>query len=89
MDHGKEVQKKYQTSGGIPWYAILSPDGKVLGTSDIRPGSNIGYPTEPQEVEYLVKLFTGERTHMTEAQAKAFAEQLTSAAADAKAGLKH
>jgi uncharacterized protein YyaL (SSP411 family) len=87
MTHGKDVQQKYQTGGGIPWYAILTPDGKVAGTSDIRPGSNIGYPTEPEEVAYLTRLFTGERRHMTEAQAKGFQDELTMAAAEAKASL--
>ena len=32
-----------QSSGGIPWFAILDAQGKALATSD-GPGGNIGYP---------------------------------------------
>ena len=39
-----EVMQGIRTSeGGIPWYAILDADGKVLATSD-GPDGNVGFP---------------------------------------------
>jgi thioredoxin-related protein len=87
MTGGAEVQKKYQSGGGIPWYAILSPDGKIVSTSELTPGSNIGFPTEPQEVDYLVKMFTDGRKRMTDEQAKALRDTLSKVAAETKAKL--
>jgi thiol:disulfide interchange protein len=85
MKNGAEVAKQYQTSGGIPWYAILSPDGKVISNSDLTPGNNIGFPTEPAEVDHVVKMFTDGRKHMTDEQAKALRETIAQAAAEVKA----
>ncbi|HBL43459.1 MAG TPA: hypothetical protein DDZ90_08720, partial [Planctomycetaceae bacterium] len=31
--------------GGIPWWAILDKDGKVLVTSNDEEGENIGFPS--------------------------------------------
>jgi uncharacterized protein YyaL (SSP411 family) len=87
MKNGAEVAKQYQTSGGIPWYAILSSDGKVVSTSDLTPGQNIGFPTEPAEVDHVVKMFTDGRKRMTDEQAKALRETIAQAAAEVKAKL--
>jgi uncharacterized protein YyaL (SSP411 family) len=85
MTHGKDVQKKYQTGAGIPWYAVLSPaDGNVLVSSDIVPGANVGFPTKPEEVDHVVKMLSGDRKHMTEAQAQAIRDAFTKAAQDVR-----
>ena len=39
-------------SGGIPWFAILDPNGQILATSEGRAG-NIGFPSEPQEIAHF------------------------------------
>jgi len=54
MTHGAEVARKLRDGdGGIPWMAILDPDGKQLITAD-GPRGNIGYPFEPHEIEHFI-----------------------------------
>ena len=80
MTGGKDLLQKYQTSGGIPWYAVLSPGGKVLATSDLKPGNNIGFPTEPEEVAHVVKILTDGRKRMTDGQVATLRDSFTKAA---------
>jgi len=87
MVGGADVAKKYQTSGGIPWYAIVAPDGKVISTSDLTPGNNIGFPTEPAEIDHVMHMFTDGRKHMTDDQIAAVRDAFTQAAAAVKAQL--
>lgn len=39
-------------SGGIPWFAVVSPDGAALITCD-GPKGNIGFPAEPDEIAHF------------------------------------
>lgn len=39
--------------GGVPWYAILNPEGEVLATSNGEDG-NTGYPVDPEEVDHFI-----------------------------------
>jgi len=80
MTNGKEVQTRYQTSGGIPWYAVLDDKGKVLSTSDLSPGKNIGFPTEPAELDHVLKMLTDAHTRMTTEQINTVKEAFTKAA---------
>ena len=81
MTHGGALLKRYQTSGGIPWYAVLTPDGKVASTSDLTPGNNIGFPTEPAEIDHVVKMFTDGQVRMTDAQVAQLRDAFEKAAA--------
>jgi thioredoxin-related protein len=76
-----DVLKKYQTSGGIPWYAIVAPDGTVVSTSDLTPGNNIGFPTEPAEIDHVMHMLTDGRKHMTDDQIAVLRDAFTKAAA--------
>jgi hypothetical protein len=38
---------------GIPWYAIIDSDSKVLATSDASDG-NIGFPSEPASIDHFL-----------------------------------
>ncbi len=89
MPHGKDVQTRYQTAGGIPWFAVLSSDGTAVSKSELAPGQNIGFPTERAEVDHVVKMLTGRHAHMTDAQADAVREAFTKGAAAAKERLSH
>jgi uncharacterized protein YyaL (SSP411 family) len=86
MAGGEDVLKKYQTSGGIPWYAIVMPDGKVVSVSDLTPGNNIGFPTEPAEIDHVMHMLTDGHKHMTDDQIAAVRDAFTKAAAVVKAG---
>jgi len=61
MTAGDEVMKQYRTesTGGIPWYVILDAKGKKLATAD-DPGSNIGYPFSPKEIDQFLALIHGQ-----------------------------
>jgi hypothetical protein len=41
--------------GGIPWYAIIDPNGKILATSETRDG-NIGFPDDREGKSHLRKM---------------------------------
>jgi hypothetical protein len=66
--HAETVRKRIQgeNTGGVPWYAILDGDGKMLGSSSVPDGKgraktrNIGFLSEAADVEHFVTLI--ERT---------------------------
>ena len=86
-----DVAKRYQERD-VPtsnWYAVFAPDGKTLFRSEIpmpdpQPGRSIGFPTQPEEVEHVVKMLTDGRKRMTDEEAAAVREAFTTAAASAK-----
>ena len=54
------------SSGGIPWFAFLAPDGKILQTSNNAQGNNIGFPVRPDaEIAYFREMLMEGRKHMT------------------------
>src|SRR5687767_5645668 len=57
---------------------------QVLFTSEIQPGSNVGFPTEPDEVEHVVKILTDGRKRMSDRQVKVVRDAFTQGAAAAK-----
>lgn len=54
---GQELLKKYcEKQGGIPWFALVSPeDGTVITKSD-GPKGNIGFPATDEEIAYFVTM---------------------------------
>src|SRR5690606_32518842 len=54
-----------ENRGGIPWYAILDAEGKVLATSR-GPEGNIGFPSEPKGIEHFAEMLNSTRQRMTE-----------------------
>lgn len=53
MDGGKELMDSYNGGySGLPWLAILRPDGSVVITSDDPEQGNIGSPQAEWEIEY-------------------------------------
>ncbi len=57
MIGGQELLETYcKKQGGIPWFAMVSPeDGSVLVNSD-GPSGNIGFPSTDEEIEYFVSM---------------------------------
>ncbi len=51
---GQELLARLRGSpqGGIPWFAFVAPDGRVLATSD-GPKGNIGFPVTPAEIAWF------------------------------------
>lgn len=52
---GLELMKAAGGEGqGLPYYAIYSPKGSLL--MDSKNPANIGYPSQPSEISYFIKL---------------------------------
>jgi hypothetical protein len=54
-------------SGGIPWFAFLTPDDKVVATSDHPDTGNMGFPTEEAEYAYIRQIVGKVATRLTPA----------------------
>ncbi len=81
-------------SGGIPYYAMMNDDGKVVADSRVAaPGTtkpqNMGYPTEPNELDHFLAMLTAGNPQVTPEEAKAIHKVLSDRAAEIKAKLKH
>ena len=88
MADGASIQQKYQTGGGIPWFAVLDSKGQTLFTSELPGSGNVGFPAEPAEVEHVVKILTDGRKRMTDGQVTAVRDAFAKAAAAAKESLR-
>lgn len=56
MTGGKEVLAKYNgkhEKSGIPWFVFLDSTGKPIADSFTEKGENVGFPTDPTEVEHF------------------------------------
>jgi thiol:disulfide interchange protein len=78
MTGAKEIFERYNkdAKGGIPWMVILDPTGKAVITSDC-PKGNIGFPSEPQEIEHFVKMLEASRKRLTDKDVDALKVSLT------------
>jgi thiol:disulfide interchange protein len=62
MPGGKEILARYGAEKkGIPWMVFLDSQSKTMATSDDEKGNNIGFPSEPKEIEHFVKML--EKSH--------------------------
>jgi thiol-disulfide isomerase/thioredoxin len=87
MENGQTVADRLRlghSAGGIPWTVILDADGKPLVTSD-GPRGNIGYPSEPHEIEYFVAMLNQTRKSLSDSQVATLERQLQENAAKRKA----
>ena len=69
----KAIEAQYGKSGGIPWFAFLDATGKALVTSDrvdqaTGKKQNIGFPSEPQEIEHFMSMLKATAKHLTPEQ---------------------
>lgn len=81
MAGGKDLQAKFKAeSKGIPWFAFLDRDGKVVVDSDGAQG-NVGYPAAPHEIAHFVGMLKTAARRMTPEQIAAIEKELTAAGA--------
>ncbi len=54
---GKDALSRYNsnTDSGIPWFVILTPDGKPVITSD-GPKGNVGFPATDPEIDHFIAM---------------------------------
>jgi thiol-disulfide isomerase/thioredoxin len=68
MIGGKDLQKqlKPDAGGGIPWFAFLDHDGKIVADSDIPGSGNLGCPYAPEEIDAFRTMLQTVRTNITD-----------------------
>jgi thiol:disulfide interchange protein len=87
MPGGKAILNRYNDKAkGIPWFAFVDPKGKALATSDDAKGDNIGFPSEPKEIEHFTKMLETTHRKLTKADIEQLAASLR---AEAKALMVH
>ena len=64
MTGGAEVAKKWGVAGGIPWFAFVDGDGKVIVTSGDEK-TNIGYPGSEEEISRFREMLQKGAKRMT------------------------
>ena len=66
MQDGKVVEKRIRQGkgGGIPWFAFMAGDGRILQTSD-GPKGNIGCPYEPHEIDHFLAMLKAVARRLT------------------------
>jgi thiol:disulfide interchange protein len=62
-----EVQQKYPKRGGIPWFAFLDADGKVVADSNGKEG-NIGFPAAPEEIAHFEAMLRKAKRQISDAE---------------------
>ncbi|HEY3393748.1 MAG TPA: carboxypeptidase regulatory-like domain-containing protein [Lacipirellulaceae bacterium] len=74
MDHrwtgAQEIMKDFrgEADGGIPWFAVLDAEGKILITSNGADGNNIGYPSEESGQAHFRKMLETTAQRLTPAE---------------------
>jgi thiol-disulfide isomerase/thioredoxin len=69
MTGGRELMDSFSGGyGGVPWLAILDPDGTVVTTSMAPNGRNIGSPQAEWEIEHWNTMMLKSAKRITEAE---------------------
>jgi thiol-disulfide isomerase/thioredoxin len=77
MTGGKEIKGRFPGSekAGIPWFAVLEPNRKVLVDSSFQ-GSNIGFPATEQEIAAFGEFLKRGTEALSEAEIQKLLETL-------------
>jgi len=81
-----------QENGGIPFFAIVNADGKVLSNSMYKeagkPDQNTGYPVEPSEITHFMTMMSHDAPHVSKADLSLLKSTFEKRAAEIKAAQK-
>lgn len=84
MDHRWTGARELMTElregadGGVPWFAILNPEGKMLATSnDPQTKRNIGYPSEKSGQVHFANMLNQTRKRLSEGDVQQLVDALT------------
>ncbi|MEW6336780.1 MAG: thioredoxin family protein [Acidobacteriota bacterium] len=69
---GRELMSTLGGSGGLPFVAVLTPDGGLKGTND-----GIGYPVAPAEIDAFLAMLKTTGPRITEADLARLRARLT------------
>jgi hypothetical protein len=77
--NGADVMKRIRgdRTGGIPWVVVLDADGKELGTSESPDGENYGFPSEPGQIAYFMKLLKATAPRLSDDEAAVLEKDLS------------
>lgn len=78
------LDKHCSEPGGIPWTAVLGPDGAVLADSG-KGQQNFGFPFEDAEIERFIAMLSKVKRHLTESQLGELRASLLESAAASRA----
>jgi hypothetical protein len=77
MPGGKDLLAKYGGADkGIPWFAILDPSSDTPLAVSERDGQNIGFPSEPAEVDCFIAMVKKTAKNMKDADIDALRKTL-------------
>ncbi len=62
----KLMAKLDGTKGGLPYFAFLTVSGEPIANS-MNNGDNVGYPAEPGEIDYFLRIIKKAAPQMTDA----------------------
>jgi hypothetical protein len=63
---------------GVPWIAILEPDGKIVATSDLPSGKNAGFSESPEGIRDFMQMLRKGIKRTTPAQLARIEDKLES-----------
>lgn len=78
------LDKHCSEPGGIPWTAVLGPDGAVLADSG-KGQQNFGFPFEDAEIDRFIAMLSKAKRHLTEPQLGELRASLLESAAASRA----
>jgi thiol:disulfide interchange protein len=83
---GKEMLARYTggKSTGIPWFAFLDGNGKVVATSQEGPQGNLGCPYTDEEIGAFEEILEESRTRLSDADVDTLISELRAFHASAK-----
>lgn len=77
---GSELRKRLGGDGqGIPYFAFLKPDGKLLGTSMMSSKQNMGCPMTPEEIAEFMGVLAKVRPGLPRAELRTVKQALENA----------
>jgi thiol-disulfide isomerase/thioredoxin len=82
--NAEEIQQRFPDSDrqGIPWFCILTPDGKVVADSNApkltsdQEATNIGFPSSLAETEHLLNMLKQGTPKLTSEQFEGYKREL-------------
>ena len=63
----KDVELRYvDKAQGLPWFAFLDGDGKLIINSNAPAAGNVGHPYQPGEIDYFETMLKKAQHHLSD-----------------------
>ena len=68
----RDIVVRYaQKEQGLPWFAFLDGDGKLVASSSSGPKGNVGMPWAPHEVDHFREMLSKSKKRLTDQEVAA------------------